>query len=210
MPKRLVLMLAAILGLAALTVAVGTRTHVFGPTVAVTSGQNETNVVRTLEIPTYIESAAPTSTVQTNATVIRVVDGDTIIVRLDGEAGESNIRFLGINTPETVDPRRPVQCFGKEASKKMKELLPEGSRVRLEEDPQADERDKYGRLLRMVFLPDGTNLNLLMVRDGYAHAYLSFPLNPAMKREIRRLESEARTEQRGLWDPATCNGQTSS
>ncbi len=139
-----------------------------------------------------------------NSTVLRVVDGDTLVARLDDEPGEWTIRMLGINTPETVDPRRPVECFGKEASEKLKSLLPLDSRIRLAPDPKADERDKYDRLLRNVFLADDTDVNALMVRDGYAYAYLSFPLDAERKKELKGLETTAKQERRGLWGEV-CN-----
>ena len=134
-----------------------------------------------------------------NSTVLRVVDGDTLVALLDDEPGEWTIRMLGINTPETVDPRRPVECFGKEASEKLKSLLPPDSRIRLAPDPKADERDKYDRLLRNVFLADDTDVNALMVRDGFAYAYLSFPLAAERKKELKELETTAKLERRGLW-----------
>lgn len=138
----------------------------------------------------------------TNALVTRVKDGDTIVARPDnGE--EVTVRLLGVNTPETVDPRKPVECFGKEASKFTKSKL-DGQRVRLLADPQADERDKYGRLLRNVILEDGTDYNALLIKDGYAYAYLSFPLDPARKRELKQLETEAREAKRGLWADGAC------
>lgn len=139
-----------------------------------------------------------------NSTVLRVVDGDTLVARLDDEPGEWTIRMLGINTPETVDPRRPVECFGKEASEKLKSLLPLDSRIRLAPDPKADERDKYDRLLRNVFLADDTDVNALMVRDGFAYAYLSFPLDAERKKELKELETTAKQERRGLWGEV-CN-----
>lgn len=163
-----------------------------------------TVVTTTTTVVTAVTEA--TSTVAANAVVPRVVDGDTFVARLDNEPGEWKIRMLGINTPETVDPRRPVQCFGKQASAKLKSLLTE-RRVRLAPDPQADERDKYGRLLRNVYLTDGTDVNALMVREGYAYAYLSFPLTPARKRELKALETEARVAKRGLWAPGVCAPQ---
>lgn len=141
----------------------------------------------------------------TNALVIRVVDGDTVEARLDEGTG-AKVRLLGVNTPESVDPRRPIECFGKEASK-YTETLAEGKRVRLEPDPQADEVDKYGRLLRNVILEDGTDVNAALVRDGYAYAYLDFPLNRERKAELARLQDEARLAERGLWNPDTCSGQ---
>jgi micrococcal nuclease len=153
-----------------------------------------------------LPAASPSSThIATNALVVRVIDGDTIEARIDGGNEIEKIRLLGINTPESVDPRRPVQCFGKEASKFAKQLM-EGKRITLKEDVQADDRDKYGRLLRNILLEDGTDVNALLIKEGYAYAYVSFPLNKDRKAEMRRLEQEARTAKRGLWSPETCDG----
>jgi len=154
---------------------------------------------------TVVVTTAPI-VVQTNAMIVRTVDGDTLVVKYDGQESEARVRLLGINTPEVVDPRKPVECFGKEASAHMHAIL-DGKRIRLDEDPQADNIDKYGRLLRNVVLSDGTDVNAAMVRDGYAYAYLSFPLNPARKQELKKLENDARMAQRGLWSPMTCRGQ---
>ncbi len=147
--------------------------------------------------------AFTTSTITTNAFIIRAVDGDTIEVRLDGTQDAITVRLLGVNTPETVDPRRPVECFGKEASAFTKAQT-EGRRARLEDDPEADEVDKYGRLLRNVIVDSGLDLNAALVREGYAYAYVSFPLTLERKAELMRLETEARAAKRGLWDPNTC------
>ncbi|OGL74453.1 hypothetical protein A3E39_01635 [Candidatus Uhrbacteria bacterium RIFCSPHIGHO2_12_FULL_60_25] len=141
--------------------------------------------------------------VETNATVTRVKDGDTFVAKLiDG--AEVTVRLLGVDTPETVDPRKTVQCFGKEASNFTKSSL-QNKRVRLDADPQADERDKYGRLLRNVTLEDGTDYNAFLVKEGYAHAYLSFPLTPARKVELKNLEDEAKAAKKGLWG-GVCGG----
>ena len=145
------------------------------------------------------------SVITTNATITRVVDGDTVIASIDGEVGEQKIRLLGINTPETVDPRKPVECFGNEASNYAKKLLT-GLRVLLVADPEADETDKYNRLLRNLYLPDGREYNKMMVSEGYAYAYLSFPLNAKHKRDLKNAESEARAAKRGLWSLSTCDG----
>ena len=147
-----------------------------------------------------------TEPIKTNATVVRAVDGDTLVARFDGSSGNTTVRFLGINTPETVDPRKPVQCFGKEASKHVHSLI-DGHRVLLVADPQADDVDKYGRDLRNVVLEDGTDLDAQLVSDGYAYAYLSFPLSPLRKRELKNLEENAKMAQRGLWSPQTCDGK---
>lgn len=141
-----------------------------------------------------------------NARVTRVVDGDTVDALQDGETKIVRIRLLGINTPESVDPRRPVECFGKEASRALRERV-EGERVRLIEDPKADDRDRYGRLLRELALEDGTDVNATLVAQGYAHAYLDFPLDKDRKAQLRRLEGEARAAERGLWDPRACGGE---
>ncbi|MBI5655116.1 thermonuclease family protein [Candidatus Uhrbacteria bacterium] len=152
------------------------------------------------------EDATSTPVVEANSTVVKVVDGDTIEAELDSDKKVYKIRFLGINTPETVDPRKAVECFGKEASDKMKELV-SGKRIRLEADLQADERDKYGRLLRNAYLEDGTDLNAFMVREGYAYAYLSFPLDARRKAELKKLEQDAKMAGRGLWSPDACGGR---
>lgn len=147
----------------------------------------------------------PSSTIVTNAMVIRAVDGDTIDVKLDTQVAEQKIRLLGINTPESVDPRRAVECFGKEASAFTGTMV-NNRRVELREDPQADSIDKYGRLLRNVYLEDGTDVNLELVKRGYAYAYLDFPLNKQRKAQLQQAETEAREQQQGLWSTSTCNG----
>jgi micrococcal nuclease len=144
----------------------------------------------------------PAPKVVTNATVQRVIDGDTLVARFDhGET--ATIRMLGVNTPETVDPRKPVQCFGKEASNFTKSAL-DGKLIRLDPDPQADERDKYGRLLRNITLEDGTDYNAELVQQGYAQAYLSFPLDPVRKKQLSDLQKEAKDAERGMWAPGVC------
>lgn len=140
----------------------------------------------------------------TNALAIRAVDGDTIEVQLDGSTDKVKVRLLGVDTPESVDPRRPVECFGKEASKFTASLV-DGKRIRLVADPKADEVDKYGRLLRNVILADGKDLNATLISEGYANAYLSFPLDKIRKAQLTVLEREAKETQRGLWNPETCS-----
>lgn len=120
---------------------------------------------------------------------VRVIDGDTI--ELDG--GE-RVRLIGVDTPETVDPRRPVQYFGKEASAFTRRMV-EGKDVRLEQDQ--DTLDRYGRTLAYVYLQDGTFLNAELVRQGYGHAYTRFPFR--YEQQFVELEREARENGRGLW-----------
>jgi endonuclease YncB( thermonuclease family) len=138
--------------------------------------------------------------------VVSVTDGDTIKVSIEGTT--KTIRMIGMDTPETVDPRKPVQCFGKEASNKTKATLL-NQMVRLESDPTQGELDKYQRLLRYVFLEDGTNFEKSMIEQGYAHEY-TYDTPYKYQTEFKAAQKEARDNQRGLWNPATCNGTTDS
>ncbi len=126
--------------------------------------------------------------------VVAFDDGDTIIVDMDGN--KETIRFIGVDTPEVKDPRKPVQCFGKLASEFTKQLIGNNP-VRLEADPTNTNRDRYNRLLRYVYLPDGTLVNAEIIKQGYGFAYTSFPFTK--KDEFRTLEKQAREENRGLW-----------
>jgi len=113
---------------------------------------------------TSVAPAAPPVSYTANATVARVVDGDTIDVTLN--ATEARVRLIGIDTPETVKPNTPVQCYGPEASEHTKELLPPGTPVYLERDLVA--RDDYGRLLSYVFRTDGVFVNRDLIDNGFA------------------------------------------
>jgi len=122
-------------------------------------------------------------------TVVRVVDGDTLL--LDGD---ERVRLIGIDTPESVDARRPIEYLGKEAAAFTRRLA-EGKRVRLAYDQERS--DRYGRTLAYVFLEDGTFLNAEIIRQGYAHAYTRFPFQ--YSDQFRAYEREAREQRRGLW-----------
>lgn len=134
------------------------------------------------------------------AKVNSVIDGDTIQVVIDSK--KETLRLIGIDTPETVDPRKPVQCFGKEASAKAKSLL-SGKSIRLESDPTQGERDKYQRLLRYVFLEDGTNFNKLMISEGYAHEY-TYNTPYKYQAEFKQAQREAEANKVGLWADNAC------
>lgn len=164
------------------------------------------SVVRETSFSPVESVSSVAQTTSTQATVVRVVDGDTIDVREDNSSSTIRVRLLGVNTPESVDPRRGVQCFGKEASTALSRFLTD-QRVRLEADMQADDRDIYGRLLRNVIRSDGVDVNAWLVEQGYAQAYLSFPLRPERKRQLRQLQDTARREGRGLWSTSTCAGK---
>jgi micrococcal nuclease len=135
-----------------------------------------------------------------NAVVDRVVDGDTIDVHL--ARGSYTVRLIGIDTPETVDPRRPVQCFGAEASARTAELLPAGTPVELVLD--AEPRDDYERLLAYVYrAADGTFVNLDLATGGFADALRIEP-NTAYASDIAAAVADARRAGRGLW--GACGG----
>ena len=124
--------------------------------------------------------------------VTRVIDGDTIIVLIDGE--EKTVRYIGIDTPETVRQLKPVECFGQEASVRNKELVL-GKMIRLIKD--VSETDQYGRLLRYVYLDDEF-INLSLVQGGFANAY-SYPPDVKYTKLFKQAEQEARATKTGLW-----------
>ena len=134
------------------------------------------------------------------ATVVRVVDGDTVDLRVGRRA--ETARLLGIDTPETVDPDAPVGCFGPEASARTKELLPAGTAVRVARDVEA--RDRYGRLLvYLTRVRDDLFVNRSLLVDGFARP-LSIAPNEAHRAELARAAAEAQAAGRGLW--AACPG----
>ncbi len=127
------------------------------------------------------------------ATVVRVVDGDTLEL-----SGGRKLRYIGIDTPETMDPRRPIQCFGVEAKNENARLV-EGKTVVLEKD--ISETDRYARLLRYVYV-DGVMVNDTLVRQGFAYAS-SYPPDIKYQQRLQEAEQEAQENNRGLW--AGCN-----
>jgi len=141
-------------------------------------------------------AAAPTD--PGAATVVEVVDGDTVVVDLAGQ--QETLRLIGVDTPETVHPDRPPECFGAEASAHMKELLPQGTAVRLTRDVEA--RDRYDRLLAYLHrADDGLFVNLDLVAGGWADDY-PYPPNVAHQRDFALATSRARAQGLGLW--GTC------
>lgn len=119
----------------------------------------------------------------------RVVDGDTIV--LDGN---ETVRLIGVDTPETKDPRRPVQYFGAEAAAFTKKLV-EGKKVRVEYDQER--KDKYGRTLAYIYLEDGTFVNAEIIKQGIGFAYITYPFK--YLEQFYAMEREARIKEIGFW-----------
>ena len=162
-------------------------------------GTNEAN------FPDVPKSSALTIGTVANSTpyggtrIVRIVDGDTVVVNIKGI--QEKVRLIGVDTPETVDPRGSVQCFGEEASAFTKSIL-ENQTVRLEADPTQDDRDRYGRLLRYVFLND-TLVNKELISLGYGHEY-TYRRPYKYQREFKNAERSARESQKGLWAQSVC------
>lgn len=170
---------------------------------------------------TTVENRLKNSYVQ----VIKVVDGDTITIQKDIHDSNSKItlRLIGMNTPETVDPRKKVQCFGKEASRKAKEMLL-GKMVRVEYDKTQSTKDKYGRELAYIYVPEQqTNtvdegmytseakskeifFNKFMIESGYAFEY-TYDKPYVYQTEFKEAEKYAKQKNLGLWSPGTCDGR---
>lgn len=138
------------------------------------------------------------------ALVTKVIDGDTFSAKVGPASGwettEVTVRLIGIDTPETKDPRRPVGCFGKQASEETKNLIL-GKEVILQKD--LSETDKYGRLLRYVFLPINNDQTLFvndyLVREGFAKV-LTYPPDVKYNEQFRQAEIEAKEKNKGLWE----------
>lgn len=127
------------------------------------------------------------------------VDGDTIAVNMNGKV--ETIRFIGVDTPETHKPKTPVQCYGPQAAAYTKARISKFGRVRLQADPLDTNRDVYGRLLRYVYLPDGTLMEEQIIKNGYGFAYLDFPFS--RKDQFAADQALAQKNKAGLW--AVCH-----
>jgi micrococcal nuclease len=154
--------------------------------------------------PVFIAAAESTTTPDTYK-VVKVVDGDTDDVLIDGKV--VRLRLEGMDTPEVVDTRKPVQCFGREASAEGHKLL-DGTWVRLAYDAVSGKTDIYGRTLAYVYLPDGTMYNEFMIRNGYAHEYDYQNQKYEYRAQFQADQAAAKKEQLGFWSPQTCDGNT--
>lgn len=152
----------------------------------------ETVVIKQ-ETPVATVSAEPKGTA---VKVIKVIDGDTVQVKM-GDKTET-IRLIGMNAPESVDPKKTVQCFAKEASAKAKELLMD-KEILLEADETQGDIDVYKRELRYVFLPDGTNFSKVMIANGFAREYTYRSKKYKYQTEFKQAQIEAKLAKSGLW-----------
>ncbi|MES2470747.1 MAG: thermonuclease family protein [Patescibacteria group bacterium] len=135
--------------------------------------------------------------------VYKVVDGDTVSIEVDGAV--ATVRLIGVNTPETVDPRREVECFGREASDFAKSILT-GKSVKLEFDPTQSKVDRYDRLLAYVSTEEGVDVNKILILEGYAYEY-TYEKPYGRQEEFRMAQVSAQIANKGLWNPATCDGK---
>lgn len=148
--------------------------------------------------PRQLASLAPPA--PGNYRVTEFVDGDTIAVDMQGTP--EKVRLIGVDTPETHDPRKVVQCYGQAAANFTKSII--GSQnVRLEADPLSTNRDRYNRLLRYVYLPNGQLVNREIIAQGYGFAYTSFPFGKST--DFRAAQTAAQSAKLGLWQ--SCSPQ---
>lgn len=199
---------ALVLGIFVHTWKAGVPANDVVDTEVMETGELETSTVTQTDTPVSIQTQkivdvpTPSFTDGQLYDVVKVVDGDTIVISKDGV--DATVRMIGVDTPETVHPSKPVQCFGAEASKKTKEWL-EGESVYLKVDPTQGERDKYGRLLGYVFRDDGLFINRSLISEGFAFEY-TYNLPYEYQAEFQAAEDTARLEKRGLWADEACGG----
>lgn len=128
--------------------------------------------------------------------VDHVLDGDTFVANVSGH--DVTVRLIGMDTPEVVDPRKPVQCYGPEASAKGKELL-NGKEVYVEKEKAKGDYDIYGRVLAYARFPDGVLYNKYMIEEGFAREYTFNKEKYKYQQEFKEAQKEAQKEKKGLW-----------
>ena len=165
------------------------------PTVAISSAAGSNPA-------TSAQSSLPANAVP--AELVRIVDGDTIVVRINGESGQETVRLIGIDTPETKKPNTPIQCYGKEASTFTTALLT-GKKIWLE--PDTSNRDQYGRLLRYVWVESGSSYlfaNEEIVSLGFGTA-ADYPPDTHYHKRLFAALDRARSQNLGMW--GSCEAQ---
>lgn len=165
---------------------------------------NETEKIPDISVKPEIEASEEASPAddqsQDTYEVVSVTDGDTFKVNINGKT--ETVRLVGINTPETVDPRKPVECFGKQASDKLKSLLI-GKKVGLISDSTQSDRDRYGRLLRFATI-DGQDVGLIMISEGFAQESLYSTVPHFMYEKYVQAQTAAIFAKVGLWAEEVC------
>jgi micrococcal nuclease len=158
-------------------------------------------------IETRVEEIIPTITITPTEIevkdlflVSKIIDGDTLMVKINDK--EEAVRLIGVDTPETVDPRKTVQCFGKEATEKAKELV-ENKMIRLEIDTTQNDRDKYNRLLRYIYLEDGTLVNKKLIEEGFGFEY-TYQIPYKFQLEFKAAQKLAEEKKLGMWADGAC------
>ena len=159
--------------------------------------------VEIIEPEQEIKKLSPTYQTQEEKyySVVKVIDGDTVNISKDGEI--ITLRLIGLDTPETVHPSKPVECFGREASDRAKAILT-GKQVRIETESSQGEYDKYGRTLAYIHLEDGTHFNKDMIEEGYGYEY-TYDLPYKYQAEFKQAQQEAQVNKRGLWASNVCD-----
>ncbi|RWZ78077.1 MAG: hypothetical protein EOT04_03035, partial [Candidatus Chaera renei] len=127
--------------------------------------------------------------------VVSFADGDTISVAMNGRI--ERIRLIGVDTPETAKNGVVGQCYAQAAAAFTRDQIKADGSIRLQADPIGDNRDRYGRLLRYVYLPDGSQLNRRLIEEGYGFAYLFFPFSQSA--DFAAAQNQARQNGKGLW-----------
>lgn len=145
------------------------------------------------------ESASAAPNQNKFVTVLRVIDGDTIVVNINGQ--QIHVRLIGVDSPELNDKRTQVACLAQKAKEETEKLL-NGQKVYLEKDSTQGDYDKYNRLLAYVFIGD-TSFNKLMLEEGYAYEY-TYRLPYKYQSEFKAAQNKARSDQKGLWNPDIC------
>ena len=142
--------------------------------------------------------------------VVRVVDGDTVVVQKKEDDGARSapsshikVRLIGVNTPETVDPRKPVECFGKEASAYTRTIL-QGHDIALAYDPTQQRIDTYGRTLAYIYRDDGVFINLDLIQNGFAYEY-TYKYPYQFQSQFKEAQNSAKKQQKGLWKTGVCD-----
>jgi micrococcal nuclease len=134
-------------------------------------------------------------------TMVRVIDGDTIVVDINGK--EEKVRLIGVNTPESVDPRRDVECFGKESTQYLESILRPDTKIYLEEDKTQNTKDRYNRLLRYVYTEDNTLINKEIIKNGYGYEY-TYDKEYTHQKEFKDAQLYAEKNKLGLWGYGVC------